>query len=144
MNNDLISRSHFDDRVRLAVGPDADEEYSADFLDGVKVVLYMLSTEPAAPTDGDLVSRSWLLAEYDRQHDGPAGKARKLIEDAPAAPREMTARKLLLIEDRMCQEDEAAYREYVYLMFNGTLDETVAYAQKWAEEHPEERSEEGA
>lgn len=51
MNNDLISRSHFDDRVRLAAGPDADLEYSADFLDGIKVVLYMLSTEPAAPRE---------------------------------------------------------------------------------------------
>jgi hypothetical protein len=48
-DNDLISRSHFDDRVRLAAGADADEEFSADFLDGVKTVLYILSTEPAVP-----------------------------------------------------------------------------------------------
>ena len=32
----------------------------------------------------DLISRSALLAEYDRQHEGPPGRARKLIEDAPA------------------------------------------------------------
>ncbi len=44
----FIDRDHFDERVRLAAGPDADEEFSADFLDGVKVVLYMLSTEPPA------------------------------------------------------------------------------------------------
>lgn len=32
----------------------------------------------------DLVSRKWLLEEYDRRHKGPAGRARKLIEAAPA------------------------------------------------------------
>lgn len=31
----------------------------------------------------DLISRSALLAEYDRVHIGEPGKARKLIEDAP-------------------------------------------------------------
>ena len=30
----------------------------------------------------DLISRSALLAEYDRQHEGEPGRARKLIEDA--------------------------------------------------------------
>lgn len=32
----------------------------------------------------DLISRSALLAEYDRQHKGEAGKARTLIANAPA------------------------------------------------------------
>ena len=32
----------------------------------------------------DLVSRQYLLAEYDRQHKGPPGGARKIIEEAPA------------------------------------------------------------
>ena len=32
----------------------------------------------------DLISRKALLAEYDRVHIGEPGKARKLIEDAPA------------------------------------------------------------
>ena len=32
----------------------------------------------------DLISRKALLAEYDRVHVGEPGKARKLIEDAPA------------------------------------------------------------
>lgn len=31
----------------------------------------------------NLISRKALLAEYDRQHEGEAGRARKLIEDAP-------------------------------------------------------------
>lgn len=33
----------------------------------------------------DLVSRQYLLDEYDRQHQGPPGGARKIIEEAPAA-----------------------------------------------------------
>ena len=32
----------------------------------------------------DLISRKALLAEYDRVHIGEPGKARKLMEDAPA------------------------------------------------------------
>lgn len=30
-----------------------------------------------------LIDADELLAEYDRQHEGEPGKARKLIEDAP-------------------------------------------------------------
>ena len=33
----------------------------------------------------DLISRAWLLAEYDKRHKGPPGGARKLIEEAPSA-----------------------------------------------------------
>ena len=33
----------------------------------------------------DFVSRQYLLSEYDRQHQGPAGGARKIIENAPPA-----------------------------------------------------------
>jgi rubrerythrin len=32
----------------------------------------------------DLISRAYVLAEYDRQHQGPPGLARKIMEDAPA------------------------------------------------------------
>ena len=32
----------------------------------------------------DLISRAYILAEYDRQHKGPPGGARKIIETAPA------------------------------------------------------------
>ena len=32
----------------------------------------------------DLISRAYVLAEYDRQHKGPPGGARKIIEEAPA------------------------------------------------------------
>lgn len=33
----------------------------------------------------DYVSRQYLLNEYDRQHEGPPGGARKIIAEAPAA-----------------------------------------------------------
>lgn len=33
----------------------------------------------------EYIEREALLAEYDRQHTGEPGRARKLIEDAPAA-----------------------------------------------------------
>ena len=32
----------------------------------------------------DLISRTWLLSEYDKRHKGPPGGARKLIEEAPS------------------------------------------------------------
>ena len=32
----------------------------------------------------DLVDRTELLAEYDRQHKGPAGRARRIMEQAKA------------------------------------------------------------
>ncbi|MBR0411093.1 MAG: hypothetical protein IJI25_08845 [Eubacterium sp.] len=32
---------------------------------------------------GDLVDRDYLFAEYDRQHEGPAGRARRIMEAAP-------------------------------------------------------------
>lgn len=33
----------------------------------------------------DYISRQYLLDEYDRQHKGPPGGARKIIVEAPAA-----------------------------------------------------------
>ena len=41
-----------------------------------------LSRQQAADSK-DLISRSSLLAKYDEQHEGPPGRARKLIEDEP-------------------------------------------------------------
>jgi hypothetical protein len=32
----------------------------------------------------DLISRDYVLSEYDRQHNGPPGGARKIMEEAPA------------------------------------------------------------
>lgn len=32
----------------------------------------------------DLISREYVLTEYDRQHQGPPGGARKIMAEAPA------------------------------------------------------------
>lgn len=40
----------------------------------------------------DLISREYVLAEYDRQHKGPPGGARKIIETAPAIDAEPLVR----------------------------------------------------
>ena len=32
---------------------------------------------------GDMISRSSLLTKYDKEHEGPPGRARKLIEEEP-------------------------------------------------------------
>ena len=37
----------------------------------------------------DLISRSSLLANYDKEHEGPPGRARKLIEEEPPAHTEI-------------------------------------------------------
>ena len=64
------------------------------------------------------------------------------VVSADAVPQEMSARELLLTEERMIREDADAYREYAPLAWNRKVDEAVAYAERWAREHPEERSEE--
>ena len=45
MSDDLISKSHFDERVREAVGMTI-AELTADFKDGVRTTLELLQTEP--------------------------------------------------------------------------------------------------
>lgn len=65
---DAISRSHFDERVRLAGGM-ADEELTQDFKDGVLTVLEMLKTEP--PVTPQKVGR-WIRHE-DWEDDGECG-----------------------------------------------------------------------
>ena len=47
-------------------------------------IIEFLESLPSVDVSGDLVSRQYLLDEYDRQHEGPPGGARKIIEEAPA------------------------------------------------------------
>lgn len=54
-----------------------------DVKEALKIVLYAFSNRSDIPNSSDLVSRSYLLTEYDRQHQGPPGGARKIIEEAP-------------------------------------------------------------
>lgn len=55
----------------------------------------------------DLISRKTLLAEYDRVHIGEPGKARKLIEDAPAV------QQWISVKDRLPEDnsDVLAYMQ---------------------------------
>lgn len=56
----------------------------------------------------DLISRKALLAEYDRVHIGEPGKARKLIEDAPAV------QQWISVKDRLPEHGEVVlvYTKY--------------------------------
>lgn len=57
------------------------EEYE----EAIKMAITALKNFPTQMLGAsDLVSRQYLLDEYDRQHQGPPGGARKIIEDAPS------------------------------------------------------------
>ena len=60
----------------------------------------------------DLISRTYVLAEYDRQHKGPSGGARKIMEEAPAVDavpvvhgRWINYPECLRYESAYCEED---------------------------------------
>ena len=51
-----------------------------------------------------LIDADALLAEYDRQHEGEPGKARKLIEDAPTVAAVPVA-ELLSLRDNLYEDN---------------------------------------
>lgn len=51
-----------------------------------------------------LIDANALLAEYDRQHKGEPGKARKLIEDAPTVAA-VPVSELLSLRDNLYEEN---------------------------------------
>lgn len=56
-----------------------------------------------------LIDADALLAEYDRQHEGEPGKARKLIEDAPTVDA-VPASKILALRDALYEADAVTMR----------------------------------
>lgn len=56
-----------------------------------------------------LIDADALLAEYDRQHEGEPGKARKLIEDAPTVAA-VPASKILALRDALYEADAVTMR----------------------------------
>lgn len=56
-----------------------------------------------------LIDADALLAEYDRQHEGEPGKARKLIEDAPTVAA-VPVSKLLSLRDALYEADAVTMR----------------------------------
>ena len=51
-----------------------------------------------------LIDADALLAEYDRQHEGEPGKARKLIEDAPTVDA-VPVSELLSLRDNLHEDN---------------------------------------
>ena len=51
-----------------------------------------------------LIDSDALLAEYDRQHEGEPGKARKLIEDAPTVAA-VPVSELLSLRDNLHEDN---------------------------------------
>lgn len=99
-------------------------------------------------SDNDCVSRAWLLAEYDRQHEGSAGKARKLIEDAPAVPHEITAVEYLQTMRSICENGRNCGKRPLSYHNNGASincqdyaayypEKAVAIVERWKREHPQ-------
>lgn len=97
-------------------------------------------------SDNDLikrgVAREILRDELDDIAAMDEASVDNIVDSIPSAvPQEMSARELLLTEARMIYADEYAYDEYSRLIWNLKLDDAAAYAERWAKEHPEERSE---
>ena len=51
-----------------------------------------------------LIDADALLAEYDRQHEGEPGKARKLIEDAPTVD-DVPVSELISLRDNLYEDN---------------------------------------
>ena len=67
-----------------------------------------------------LIDADALLAEYDRQHEGQPGKARKLIEDAP------TVEAVEVVRCKDCRHmEKSQYGRYcqIWGMYNGHGDD---------------------
>ena len=67
-----------------------------------------------------LIDADALLAEYDRQHEGEPGKARKLIEDAP------TVDAVEVVRCKDCRHmEKSQYGRYcqIWGMYNGHGDD---------------------
>ena len=71
----------------------------------------------------DLISRKALIAEYDRVHIGPAGGARKLMEDAPAVQKWIPATERL-----------PDYGQQVIVYLGNLLSKHVMAYQFWSED----------
>ncbi len=74
-----------------------------------------------------LIDADTLLAEYDRQHVGPPGAARKLIEEAP------TVDGWISVKDRLPQKD-GGYMIYDDHVVRSALYEIGRKNSPWTDE----------
>lgn len=117
--------------------------YCANY-DGIKIT-YM----PIKMALGEVISKvalpickiADLAMTYVNQTPCDCFKIRDRKANIDAIPHEMTARELLLTEERMRQEDEDAYRKYASLWWNSKVNEAAAFAEDWAKKHSEKKSE---
>ena len=72
-----------------------------------------------------LIDEDDLLAEYDRQHEGEPGKARKLIEDAPTIDRP-TRSQFKRMAVQLGYEPVVHCKECKHLMFSDCYGECGA------------------
>ena len=108
----------------------------ADFLEALKTVLDAFGNCSELPNSSDLVSRSYLLAEYDRQHEGPPGGARKIIEEAPPGPTSVSQTKfkpgdkfLLEIGEKRIGLDEYSIVGTDLYVWGSLLEKLTPYEQ---------------
>lgn len=68
----------------------------------------------------EYVSRDYLLGEYDRQHQGPPGGARKIIAEAPAA--DVVERpRWIPVTERLPEDDQRVLAYYGFDRGDGYL-----------------------
>lgn len=78
-----------------------------------------------------LIDADTLLAEYDRQHVGPPGAARKLIEEAP------TVDGWISVKDQIPDDECLCFSSEYHEMIIGYLYEDKVSASKYSAENNE-------
>ena len=79
------------------------------FTGGWRTAFFRVKQTYGRITKMRLIDADALLAEYDRQHEGEPGKARKLIEDAPTVAA-VPASKILALRDALYESDAVTMR----------------------------------
>lgn len=94
-------------------------------------------------SDNDLVMRGVIKERMiARGWKHPDSTVTEFVEDdIPAVPQEMSAREYEKAFQRITYEDVETYRAWWEAIHDEDWERAVAIVEKWAREHPEERSE---
>lgn len=103
-------------------------------------------------SDNDLIRRGDVLSAFETEFNGKGeecywfGGCREevveVVKTVPAVPHEMSAREYEKAFQRITYEDVETYRVWWEAIHDEDWGRAVAIVEKWAREHPEERSEE--